>query len=196
MIKDVCYTPSQEQSRIAELESIRGLAALLIVFVHMPKWNPVLNVSFVNNGYLMVELFFVLSGFVICGAYGEKIAGTKDVARFQLLRLGRLYPIHMLFLFAFVAIEVGKYMATTRLGIDSPNSSPFETNNWSAFVENVFLVSFGPPTQALTFNYPAWSICAEFYTYLVFALSVLVVKKHKNMAFAALALTSLVLLAT
>ena len=196
MIKDARQTSIQDQARIDELESIRGLAAFLVVFSHMPKWNPLLNVGFVNNGYLMVELFFVLSGFVICNAYAEKIEGTKDVVRFQLLRLGRLYPVHILFVFAFVAIELAKYLASARLGIESPNSIPFETNNWSAFVKNVFLVSFGPPTQALTFNYPAWSICVEFYTYLVFALSVLVIKRHKSFAFAALALTSLVLLTT
>jgi peptidoglycan/LPS O-acetylase OafA/YrhL len=196
MIKDASHTPSQEQSRIAELESLRGLAALLVVFSHMPKWNPALDVSFVNNGYLMVELFFVLSGFVICNAYAEKIEGAEDVARFQLLRLGRLYPVHLLFLLVFVAIEMGKYMASSGLGIDSPNSTPFETNNLSAFFKNVFLVAFGPPTQALTFNYPAWSICAEFFTYLVFALSVLTTKRYKSITFAALALSSLVLLGT
>lgn len=196
MIQDGHIVSPQHNRRIPELESLRGLAAFLVVFSHIPKWNPSLNAGFVNNGYLMVELFFVLSGFVICNAYAETIQGTKDVVRFQLLRLGRLYPVHILFVLVFVAIEMAKYLASKRLGIDSLNSVPFETNNWSAFIKNVFLLSFGPPTQALTFNYPAWSICVEFYTYLVFALSVLFIKRHKSMAFAALAIASLIMLTT
>ena len=57
--------------KIEELESIRGIAAFLIVFFHLPKWNPILDIGLVNNGYLMVELFFVLSGFVIFRAKVE-----------------------------------------------------------------------------------------------------------------------------
>ena len=55
----------QSSTKVEELESIRGLAALLVVFYHIPKWNPLLEIGIINNGYLMVELFFVLSGFVI-----------------------------------------------------------------------------------------------------------------------------------
>ena len=52
-------------NKIEALDSIRGLAAFLIVLFHLPKFNPILNIGFVDNGYLMVELFFVVSGFVI-----------------------------------------------------------------------------------------------------------------------------------
>jgi peptidoglycan/LPS O-acetylase OafA/YrhL len=196
MTQDAQQVSFQNQAKIAELESVRGLAALVVVFAHLPKWNPVLDFGFLNNGYLMVEFFFVLSGFVICNAYVEKIEDKRALMRFQLLRLGRLYPVHIVFLFTFVVIEIAKYMASTRLGIESPNSVPFETNNWSAFIKNVLLLSFVPPTQTLTFNYPAWSICVEFYTYLVFALSVLLLKRHKSKVFFALATTSLLLLTT
>jgi len=49
-----------------ELDSIRGIAALLVVFEHIPNWNEsFFNFVIFRNGYLMVELFFVLSGFVI-----------------------------------------------------------------------------------------------------------------------------------
>ncbi len=89
----------QNAIKIEELESIRGLAALLIVFHHIPKWNPILDTKIINNGYLMVELFFVLSGFVIFSAYANKIGDKRDLLRFQFLRFGRLYPVHLLFLF-------------------------------------------------------------------------------------------------
>ena len=91
----------QNSKKIEELESIRGLAALLVVFFHIPKWNPILNIGIINNGYLMVEVFFVLSGFVIFNAYTNKINTSKDLLRFQFLRLGRLYPVHLTFLLFF-----------------------------------------------------------------------------------------------
>ena len=67
------------RQKINELESLRGLAALLVVFFHVPKWNSALNVGIINNGYLMVELFFVLSGFVIFNSYGDNIKSTRDL---------------------------------------------------------------------------------------------------------------------
>ena len=183
-------------TKIEELESIRGLAAFLVIFFHMPKWNPILDIGFINNGYLMVELFFVLSGFVIFNAYAEKIATKKDLFRFQLLRFGRLYPVHLLFLFVFLGIEITKYIASTRLGINSPNSIPFQTNNFSAFVKNIFLISSVLPTQPHTYNSPAWSISVEFYTYLVFAVSILFIKKSTTFFFTALSFISLLMLTT
>ena len=98
-------------AKINELESLRGLAALLVVFFHVPKWNSFLNVGIINNGYLMVELFFVLSGFVIFNAYSNNIKSKRDLMRFQFLRFGRLYPVHILFLLILLLIEVAKYFA-------------------------------------------------------------------------------------
>lgn len=92
--------PHFEKTRIEELESVRGVAALLVVFFHIPKWNDILYVNIINNGYLMVELFFVLSGFVMVSAYSERILSVRDLVRFQFLRLGRLYPVHLIFLVA------------------------------------------------------------------------------------------------
>jgi len=180
-----------------ELESIRGLAAFLVVFFHLPKWNPVLNIGFINNAYLMVELFFVLSGFVIFNAYAEKIELKKDLLRFQFLRFGRLYPVHIVFLFVFLVIEIIKYIASIKLGINSPNSIPFEENNLSMLIKGIFLISSVLPNQpTTTFNYPAWSVSVEFYTYLVFASSILFFKRHCRTLFSALAVISLLMLAT
>ena len=91
-----------KSEKILELESIRGLAAVLIFFFHIPKWNPLLNIGIINNGDLVVELFFVLSGFVIYRTYENKIFNVKDLLRFQFLRFGRLYPVHFLFLLVFI----------------------------------------------------------------------------------------------
>lgn len=178
-------------NKIGELESIRGIAALLVVFYHIPKWNAVLDFGLINNGYLMVELFFVISGFVIFNAYANKIAVKEDLFRFQFLRFGRLYPVHLVFLLAFLGIEMLKYIAAVKLGISSPNSKPFDANNATAFIEHLLLVSAIIPGQPPTFNGPAWSISVEFYTYLVFGLATLYFRKAKLLFFGAVAMLAL-----
>src|SRR5580693_4666657 len=78
-------------AKIKSLESLRGIAALLVVIHHVPGWNlQIHDVRFLRNGYLLVDLFFVLSGFVIHRAYADKIASFPQLVRFQFLRFGRL----------------------------------------------------------------------------------------------------------
>ncbi|MBJ7308744.1 acyltransferase family protein [Rugamonas sp. CCM 8940] len=189
--------PLQNQTKIEELESIRGMAALLIVFFHFPKWNPLFDIGIINNGYLMVELFFVLSGYVIFSAYGEKLYSTKDLLRFQFLRFGRLYFVHLTFLMIFLAIEISKYIASTKMGGPSIRTVPFSENSLTAFVQQIFLAqALGPTGNALSFNGQAWSISVEFYTYLLFALIIFLCRKVKFQVFSALIVMSLLLLAT
>lgn len=168
-----------------ELESIRGIAALLVVFEHVPNWNSnFFNIGIFRNGFLMVELFFVLSGFVIYNAYANNIKTGKDLLRFQFLRFGRLYPVHLLFLLIFLGVECMKYILSTRYGISSPNSTPFVINNGSAFTAHLFLAqALGITDHVGSFNSPSWSISTEFYTYLLFALIILKLYKWRVAAF-------------
>ena len=169
------------RGKIHELESIRGLAALLIVFVHIPKWNPVLDLNIIYNGSLMVELFFVISGFVIFAAYSEKIHSVTDLLKFQFLRMGRLYPIHLVFLLLFVLIETGKLAANNMSGVPDIKVSAFSTNSIAALLEQLFLLQAVLPNgNAMTFNSPAWSISVEFYTYIIFGLTVFFFKQHRH----------------
>jgi peptidoglycan/LPS O-acetylase OafA/YrhL len=185
-------------NRIDELESIRGIAALLVVLYHIPNWNALLyELPIIRNSYLMVNLFFVLSGFVIYKSYADNIHTRKNLLRFQFLRLARLYPVHLVFLLVFLLLEIAKYMAHTQYGIKSSKTTPFVENSITAFVQQLFLVqAIGPTGNALTFNAPAWSISVEFYTYLVFGLIVLHFGRWKTSIFAALALLACFVLAT
>ena len=180
--------------RIDELESLRGIAALLVVFFHMPKWHPALQNPLFDNAYLMVELFFVLSGFVIQTAYGDALRTGAEVLRFQFLRLARLYPVHLLFLIVFLGIEIAKWLIVTRGGVDDPATAPFAVNDLRAFVENLLLWNGALPDRAFTFNYPSWSISVEFWTYLVFALTVLWLRAWRLAMFGLLAAGALALL--
>ena len=180
--------------KVDELESVRGLAALLVLLYHLPKWNPILDIGVINNGYLMVELFFVLSGFVICRAYSERIETKNDLYKFQLLRFWRLYPVHIIFLFVFLAIEIARYIVSESVGITSPKDVPFERNNLYSFVKNIFLIQSVLPNQNFTFNGPAWSISVEFYTYFVFGCIVLFFKQKSRWLFMSFSFFSILLL--
>ncbi len=185
------------QTRIGELESIRGLAALLVLFHHIPKWNPILDSKIINNGYVMVDLFFVLSGFVIFNAYSNKINNKFEFLRFQFLRFGRLYPVHITFLFIYVLIEIAKYYAQIKLGIQSHNTQPFRENSLVALIQQVFLLqAVGPTGNGDTFNTPAWSISVEFYTYFVFGVSILFLKSSRILVYSLLVVACLLLLAS
>ncbi len=170
------------RARIEELESMRGLAALLVVLFHAPGWNSGKEfIPFIANGYLMVDVFFVLSGFVIFKAYANTIRCAHDLWRFQFLRLGRLYPVHFFFLLFF--------LVTT--------ATPFWQTHWDALFEQLFLVqAIGPTGNAITFNYPAWSISVEFYTYLLFGVVVLLAPMRQIWIFSGLVLLALLALLT
>jgi len=185
------------KDKILELESVRGLAALMVVLFHTPAWYlPLFEMSVVRNGFLMVHLFFVLSGFVIYKAYGMRLHTATDVMKFQALRFGRLYPIHILFLLVFVGIEGAKYVAATTFGMNLPNAQPFQNGGIAEFIQTLFLVqSLGFTENAKPFNFPSWSISVEFYTYILFALVTLLVPRGKTLVYGVLAILALLAVA-
>jgi peptidoglycan/LPS O-acetylase OafA/YrhL len=156
--------------KIEELESIRGAAALLVVLFHMPAWNPALHgIRFVGNSYYMVDLFFVLSGFVMNLNYGTRLRSGRDLARFQFLRLGRLYPVHLLFLMLTLLTAVASWTAAGSFGLHIPNGSAFKDATVGSFAAQLLLIhSLGFFNIGHPFNGPSWSISVEFYTYLLF----------------------------
>jgi peptidoglycan/LPS O-acetylase OafA/YrhL len=70
---------------------MRGLAAICVALIHVPELKP-----FVSGGYLAVDLFFVLSGFVICSAYEDRLAADLHPGKFLLIRLVRFYPMYVM----------------------------------------------------------------------------------------------------
>lgn len=167
--------------KFPELESIRGLAALLIVIGHLPKWNNFLDSTAINNSWLMVDLFFVLSGFVIFNAYGEALSTKKDLSKFIFLRLGRIYPLHIIFLMFFLIIDLIKYyLFINEMG--DFRIITYKDNGLIEFLKNLFLVH-AIPNQTGSYNYPSWSISVEFFTYILFAVLILLFKKYRGLIF-------------
>jgi len=158
------------QEKILYLESLRGLAALSVAIGHS-NMSSVLNNAFTDAAWLMVDFFFVLSGFVIALNYQTKIKTFSHAVNFQLRRFLRLYPLHIITLLIFVGWEALQYLNEMYGGIDRAQLA-FSKNNLSTFLQHIFLVQNLTGNHD-TWNFPSWSISAEFYTYAVFALVLL-----------------------
>ncbi len=160
------------KEKLLPLESLRGVAALVIAIYHFPTLSPLWANPFTANGYLMVDIFFVISGFVIALGYWDRISAPRDVGNFLVRRFWRLYPLHFATLAFFVLFETAQWVVEPYRG--SVGAEPaFSRNDFTAFLTNLSL-THGLLENELTFNGPSWSISIEFFAYLAFALSLLV----------------------
>ncbi|WP_260115272.1 acyltransferase [Massilia sp. MB5] len=75
---------------IKAFEGGRGVAALIVALFH---FRLVYQVSVIQNGYLFVDLFFVLSGFLICSLYWRRLESSGEIFPFLIRRFGRLFPL-------------------------------------------------------------------------------------------------------
>ena len=152
------------------LDSWRGLCALLVAAFHLSASSHFFGTPFMHGTWLFVDFFFVLSGFVITHAYGDRLATGVDIANFAIRRFGRLWPLHVAVLLMFVALEVSKALVVAYTGA-SFQRVPF-TGNFGAynFLDGLFFLQTTPLAPGVAPNEPSWSIAAEWWVYLIFAL--------------------------
>lgn len=165
-----------ENNKLLSLESLRGIAAIFVALHHFKVDNHYNNNLSISAG-LLVDFFFVLSGFVIYLSYNNRINKFSDIIVFQKKRFLRLYPLHFVTLLFLLFIEFAKYVFEIKMGVIA-NVPAFEVNNASSFIANIFLLQNWTVTN-ITFNGPSWSISAEFYTYLIFAVLLFSIKGKK-----------------
>jgi peptidoglycan/LPS O-acetylase OafA/YrhL len=157
--------------RFAVLDGWRGIAALGVAIYHFDAYSHVIASPFVHGAYLFVDFFFVLSGFVITYTYGDRLTRWGDIVEFAVRRFGRLWPLHVATLSFLFALELLKLYAAGHgwIHFNRPPFDPAGADNWGSVATNLVLIqSFGLHPGA-TWNLPSWSICVEFWTYLVFA---------------------------
>ena len=156
--------------RYTVLDSWRGICAVLVVLHHAASAGPLGSSALIRGAFLFVDFFFVLSGFVIAEAYGRRIVAPRSVLTFLLRRFGRVWPLHMAVLVVLVLLEFTKLFAARRWGIEFSNT-PFDgVNEISALPFHVLLLNAMNFVPELTWNYPSWSIGAEYWTYSLFAV--------------------------
>ena len=148
---------------LKQITSVRFFAAMWVVAYHFwPSLNPILP-ALVSRGHLGVELFFVLSGFILSHVYlksfGERRFRYPD---FLWARLSRIYPVHLATL-AGLGLLVG---AAAWLGLRSVSGNVVI---WGALPANLLLMqAWGLAAHGAGWNHPSWSISAEWFAYLTF----------------------------
>jgi len=147
---------------IPAIDGLRALAVIAVMFYH-------LGFSWIPGGFLGVDLFFVISGYVITRMLLDSIAqsGGLDLRGFYLARLRRLLPA-LLFMITTTVIAVGIWAPDTikRLLIDTPFALTGTINWWLVANEQDYFESIGrPPLLQHT-----WSLAVEAQFYLIWPL--------------------------
>lgn len=165
-------TPELRSSqRFEVLDGMRGVAAIIVMIFHLFAHSttyPYLS----KNGYIAVDFFFILSGFVIMHSYGRRLATGMSTADYVLRRVIRLYPMAMigmllgaLALYLYCRSGSGDYSLRDIVASTVSNLFlvPFLGNRSIAWLDGVNVTGHLFPG-----NNPMWSIFFEMVASLAF----------------------------
>jgi peptidoglycan/LPS O-acetylase OafA/YrhL len=166
MLPTVSSAPSS--SFLPALTGIRAVAALFVLALHADQMlnNKIAaHLPLLLRGYLGVDFFFLLSGFIITHVYQARLARPDKnvILIFLWHRIIRLYPVHLTILAALLLIA---YVATAN-GVVFNNPQAWRTED--LFWHLTLLHAWGTVDTA-GWNPPSWSISAEWFAYLMFPL--------------------------
>jgi peptidoglycan/LPS O-acetylase OafA/YrhL len=178
--------------RFETLDAWRGICAILVAMMHFPASGPLGESPLVRGAFLFVDYFFVLSGFVITHGYGRQLADGADYRRFIMLRLGRIYPLHVAVLALFVCFEAVRLFVPALRGQGAPAFGDGSTVSelWSSLA----LLNGVGADDRLAWNGPSWSISAEVWTYVLFGVAVVLLQGRTWLALAAAVLAGALVL--
>lgn len=166
------------------LTGLRGIAALWVLLLHLPISR---NYSIIANGYLSVDLFFILSGFILSHVYFGRLSGSIDYLAFLRARIARVYPLHLF------ALAITVAMVATLPGMAGSHQPG--TFNWRVLPLHIVMAQTWT-TFDHAWNGPSWSLSAEWLAYLTFPLSLWIAAKARSPTAAlCLAISFLALLA-
>ncbi|MEP9402664.1 acyltransferase [Sphingomonas sp. VNH70] len=153
-------------SELKALTGARGIAAWCVVAFHLRQslaGVPAPVLGGIAKGYLAVDFFFLLSGFVIWLAWIGRFRSERTCAILPFLRkrVARVWPLHLFVLAGLVVLVVLLQASGSDTSVRFP---------WHALQEHVLLVQSWRRAHTLAWNDPAWSISAEFAAYLLFPL--------------------------
>ena len=166
------------------LDGLRGVASIMVIFFHiMETYSKGPAFQIINHGYLAVDFFFVLSGFVIGYAYDDRWDRMTTWGFFK-RRLVRLHP--MLIMGTFVGACFYFFGQCPQFGLEG------YANGWkflAAFVLALFMIPAGPGLDVRGWgemnplNGPQWSLTYEYIGNILYAF---IFRKLPNFALAIL----------
>ena len=177
------------QNYISSLTPLRGIAALWVVLFHIDVSTyyrdlgsiiPRESTGLLSKGYLWVDFFFLLSGFIIYHVYGDTLKGklnSTKIKSFLWSRFSRLYPLH-LFTLCFL-ILLSKILEQT--------TPQLMEGSWELYFSDealpcqFFMFNAMNYYHFLSWNMPSWSIGAEWWTYCCSLLFIGVIGKQNNL---------------
>ncbi len=171
---------------IPALTGLRWFAAIVVVGFHIrgnirEEYRPVADVLWpiLDNGYLGVDLFFALSGFVLTLNYGERLGARirkEAAARFFWARLARVWPAY------FVTLLIAALWHGVLLAFDLGDPVVVDEYSPLSFLRQALLVVLwtSPDYDRLTWNGPSWSVSAEALAYLTFPVLALVLYRLRR----------------
>ncbi|MDB2606257.1 acyltransferase [Zobellia sp.] len=171
-MKSITYIPG--------LTPLRGIAALLVILLHYNMMVTSVITSetspIIDKLYLMVDLFFVLSGFIMYHVYGDYfLAGAtlKRIGGFLRARFARIYPLHLITLLFMVGLGLLAYFGGSHEGMTAV------LFDFTAVPSQLLLTQAMGTHHEATFNSPSWSISVEWWAYVAFPFVLLFLVRTK-----------------
>ena len=155
------------------LTSLRFIAAFWVLLYHFKDHLGLGMGQFglVADGYLGVDLFFTLSGFILAHVYLSHLEGGRfGYGGFLKNRIARVYPMHLAALGAMLVLFAGAAI----LGVGESNPDAFRLSDLPA---HLLMIHAWGATPSVGWNFPSWSISAEWLAYLLFPIVAGVVKR-------------------
>jgi len=146
---------------LKSLTSLRFFAAMWVVAYHFWPNLGLAMPAVIAKGYLGVELFFVLSGFILCNVYLENFGqGRFNYREFLWARLARIYPVHLAVLLGLMLLIATAAM----MGVSAGDKLLI----WPSLPAQLTLTQAWGLSPLGGWNHPSWSISAEWFAYLSF----------------------------
>ena len=170
--------------RSGEIKALSGLRIVAAVWVVLFHFRPLLHQAapeltaalspVLDCGAQGVDLFFILSGFVLTWTYLDRMGhqwSTRTTLRFLWLRLARVWPVYL------VTMHLAAMWIIFTLNVGHVPSEVAHQLTAVSYLRQIFLVQlwFQPYFDGSSWDGPAWSISAEWLAYLLFGVLVLVV---------------------